>query len=228
MNNPIGCICPNADALLARFRVERGCAIPTSAQVAEQQRLDAKAAGVALLDDVNPEYDTSPVNQQMIEGNVNAVPQSGIGAFRATAGNHPNDLALFGRVGLESTKLGTPPVPYRTLRVDDTHVDGIWGDSGNPVYNPPVQLYMNYLPANIVLELLQFGLSATNDDLNCMVNAKHFLEMTNQQFPSLGDKFLDSRGKTYKLTKVVKDMDNIMFGPSLNFGLVAKQSEEEF
>lgn len=227
MSNPIGTICPNAEALLNRFRSQT-CAVPTPEQIAAQRLASIKNAGVVPLVDTTPTTNPADISPELIEGNVNAIPASGTGAFRFTADNKPNDLDFFGKVGVEVTKIGTPASYYKTIRVNDTKVNGIWGDSANPIYNPPVKLYLSYLPANIVLELLAFGLSAKDDERNCIVNAKHFLEMTNQEFPNVGDKFLDSRGKTYKLYKVIKDFDNIMFGPSIQYACVASLTEEEF
>jgi len=149
------------------------------------------------------------------------------GAFRF----HPDkkrDIDFFNRVSLELTKIGTPPVQYKCLRVDDTTVDPIFGDASNPVYDPPVEVYVSYVPPEIILELMQFGLSATDEDLNVVVNKRHFIQQTNKEKPQEGDKVLDSRGKVYKVQKKVVDMDNVFFGDTYHFGLTLKLTEEEF
>jgi len=139
-----------------------------------------------------------------------------------------NDLNFFNRISQEITKIGTPPVQYKCLRLDDILVDNIFGDSPNPVYDPEVEVYISYVPQEIILELLQFGLSAVGEDLNVLVNKQHFEKATNRDEPQNGDKILDSRGKTYKVQNVVRDMDNVFFGDTMHYALILKLTEEGF
>ena len=148
--------------------------------------------------------------------------------FNFYSKNKQNDLNLFNKISQEITKIGTPPVQYKCLRIDDTKVDDIFGDSPNPVYDPPVEVYISYVPQEIILELLQFGLSATDEDLNVLVNKQHFEKSTSRNEPNNGDKILDSRGKVYKVQNVVRDMDNVFFGDTMHYALTLKLTEEGF
>lgn len=217
-NNCIGSLCPNADALLSRFRGST----PFQAKL--------KSQGISVLNDATPTSDPTQVVQPDTPDTIPAGADGGnsIGTFGFTAEQRQNDLAFFSKIQQESTKLGIPSVRYKCIRVADTHVDPIFGDAASTVYDPPVMVNVNYMPANIVLELLSFGLGAVNDDLNCIVNSSHFLSATNRKYPQVGDKFLDSRGKTYKLTSVIKDYDNVFFGDPLSYAFIARQTEEEF
>jgi hypothetical protein len=142
--------------------------------------------------------------------------------------NKTNDLKFFNSISQEITKIGTPPVQYKCIRIDDTRIDDVFGDSPNPVYDPAVEVYISYVPQQIILELLQFGLSATNEDLNVLVNKQHFEKATNKNEPQNGDKIMDSRGKIYKVQNVVRDMDNVFFGDTMHYALTLKLTEEEF
>lgn len=148
--------------------------------------------------------------------------------FRFWNKEDSNDIKFFNRVAQEITRIGCPPVLYKTLRVDDTQIDPIYGDSPMPVYDPPVEIFCSYAPQDIVMELMQFGLSATEDDLNIAVNANHFSEKTNGKTPKEGDMFKDARDRVYKVTKVVRDTENVFFGDTFTYIMSAKLTEEEF
>jgi hypothetical protein len=148
--------------------------------------------------------------------------------FRFWDKERSNDLSFFNSVAQEINRIGCPPVLYKSLRVSDTQVDEIFGDSPNPVYDAPVEIFCSYTPQDIIMELMQFGLSGLDEDLNIACNAKHFKEKTNGKEPHEGDKFIDSRDKVYKISKVVRDTENVFFGEPYTYIMTAKLTEEEF
>jgi hypothetical protein len=83
------------------------------------------------------------------------------------------------------------------------------------------------------LELLQFGLSPdSTNTLNVAVNRLHFIEQTGREYPHEGDKALVCAGgchiKAYKITKVVKDGDNVFYGETFHYYMTMTLTEEGF